>query len=437
MRHRRILVLFGAMLAALVLIAAACGGDDEEEAAPEEQPAEEVSFDLTIGHVAPFTGALSDFGPPGDKAAQVAVEIINEAVEEQGLDISVEYLAEDSQTDAAAGVEAATKLVQTDGAQVIIGAWASTVTIPVAESVTIPNEVVHISPASTSPAIEFIEDDGWLWRTAPSDTIQAELLVQELGKAFGNDVTVNTGTRNDAYGTALIAQFEEFWQEAGGSIGQSVQWNPEAATFDSEAQQLASGNPDAWVVVDFPETWAKFGPALVRAGGWDPTRTWTTDGLASDALTQDAGEQATEGMHGTRPAGVPPAPAAEAFGQEFEARGDPEIARQTFDAQTFDAVMVAFLAAVKAGSSEPEGIRDNLQDVSRPPGTTYTFQELGDAITALLNGEDIDYEGASGVVNFGDNGDPAPEGAIYETWEFTGGELSPIETFTYPFEGSQ
>jgi ABC-type branched-subunit amino acid transport system substrate-binding protein len=434
MRHRRILIVLGALLAALVLAAAGCGGDDEEEAAPEEQPAEEVSFDLTIGHVAPFTGDLSDFGPPGDKAAKVAAELIDEAVQELGLDISVEYLAEDSQTDATAGVEAATKLVQTDGAQVIIGAWASAVTIPVAESVMVPNGIVQISPASTSPAIEFIEDDDWLWRTAPSDTIQAELLVRELSAEFGADATLNTGTRNDAYGTALIAKFEEFWEEAGGSVGNSVRWNPDAPTFDSEAQQLASANPDGWVIVDFPETWAKFGPALVRAGGWDPTRTFTTDGLASDALPEDAGGQATEGMRGTRPAPGGAAPAGDAFGRVFEERGDPDIARQTFDAQTFDAVMVAFLAAVKAGSSDPEGIRDNLQDVSGPPGDAYTFEELGDAITALLNGDDIDYEGASGVVNFGDNGDPSPEGAIYETWEFSDGTLASLETFTFPFE---
>ena len=63
----------------------------------------------------------------------------------------VEIVAsEDDQTDAAPGVEAATKLVQSDGVQVIIGALASTVSLAVAESVTVPNQIVQISPASTS-----------------------------------------------------------------------------------------------------------------------------------------------------------------------------------------------------------------------------------------------------------------------------------------------
>jgi branched-chain amino acid transport system substrate-binding protein len=386
--------------------------------------------------VAPFTGALSDFGPPGDKAAKIAVELIREAVQERELDVTVTYMAEDSQTDATAGVEAATKLVQTDAVNAVIGAWASTVTIPIAESVTVPNQVLQISPASTSPAISLLEDDDYMWRTPPSDAIQGELVARIAAEEFGDDATLNTGTRNDAYGTALIAEFEQNWRDQGGTIGRSVRWNPEAATFDTEAQRLAGGNPDGWVIVDFPETWARFGPALVRAGGWDPERTFTTDGLASDALPGDAGRRATAGMRGTRPSPGGETPAGDAFGRVYGERGDQSIARQTFDAQTFDAVMVAFLAALRAGSSESQAIRDNLRDVSGPPGTQYTFEQLAEAIADLLEGNDIDYEGVSGVINFDENGDPQANGAVYQTWHFEGGNLVEDETFTYPFEDS-
>jgi ABC-type branched-subunit amino acid transport system substrate-binding protein len=434
------LAAFLLVIAALAFVTAGCGGDDGngngDEATPEE-PAEErdVSFDLRLGVVTSFTGDLSDFGEPLDRAGQIAVELIDEALDEQGVEgVSVEIVAsEDDQTSATPGVEAATKLVQTDDVHVIIGSLASAVTIPIAESVAIPNQIVQISPASTSPAITFLEDDGFVWRTPPSDGLQGQLLADVMAEEFGAEATVNTGTRNDAYGTALIQVFEEAWREGGGTIGQSVSWNPEATTFDTEAQRLVQGSPDAWVIVDFPETWAKVGPAVVRAGGWEPEQTFTTDGLASDDLPGDVGERATEGMRGTRPAPGGEAPAGEAFGRVFEERAE-GIGRQTFDAQAFDAVMLAFLAALKAGSSDPEAIRDNLQDVSGPPGDPYTFEELGDAIQAVLNGEDVDYEGASGPINFDENGDPSPEGAIYETWEFRGGALESLETFTYPFD---
>jgi branched-chain amino acid transport system substrate-binding protein len=351
--------------------------------------------------------------------------------------ITAEIVAsEDDQTDSAPGVEAATKLVQSDGVQVIIGALASTVSIAIAESVTVPNQIVQISPSSTSGLLTGVKDDGFLFRTPTPDNIQAELLVKLMGEAFGADATINVGARNDAYGAGLAEAFGKLWQEAGGTIGKTILWNPDAPTFDTEAQDLASESPDGWLIVDFPETWAKFGPALVRTGEWDITRTFTTDGLAlAKKDVKKLGPELTEGMRGTRPnPGVTPAPAADAFDAAFLERDTEGIGRGTFDAQAFDAVMLAFLAAVQDGSSDPAGIRDNLQAVSGPPGTQYTFEELGDAVNAILAGEDIDYEGASGSVNFDENGDPGAEGSSYQFFEYKNGKLEPIDSFPYPFE---
>ena len=36
------------------------------------------------------------------------------------------------------------------------------------------------------------------------------------------------------------------------------------------------------MIIDFPETYNKVGPALVRTGSFDPTNTFVTDGLISD-----------------------------------------------------------------------------------------------------------------------------------------------------------
>jgi ABC-type branched-subunit amino acid transport system substrate-binding protein len=457
-RRRGLIALLALLVAALAFAAAGCGGEETaappppaepapaepaappaETGAPAEEPAPAApAFDLKIGNIMSFTGALSPYGPPIDFGAKIAADIITESLERVGLsDVTAEIVAsEDDQTDAAPGVEAATKLVQSDGVQVIIGALASTVSLAVAESVTVPNQIVLISPASTSGLLTSVEDDGFLWRTPTPDNIQAELLVKLLGEAFGADATINVGARNDAYGAGLAEAFGALWEEAGGTIGASVLWNPDAPTFDTEAQELASGSPDGWLIIDFPETYAKFGPALVRTGEWDITKTFTTDGLALAAKdVKKLGPELTEGMRGTRPnPGVTPAPAADAFDAAFLERDTESVGRGTFDAQAFDAVMLAFLAALQAGSSDPAGIRDNLQAVSGPPGEQYTFEQLDDAINAVLAGEDIDYEGASGSVNLDENGDPGAEGSSYQFFEYKNGKLEPIDTFPYPFE---
>ena len=429
-----------ALIALAPLAVAGCGGDDEtadgtgavetEAAAGGEAP----SFELTIGPILPLTGDLASFGPSQAEAARIAVDQIEQVLESQGLsDVTVTLLpVEDDGGRLQPGVEAATKHVQTDGANVLLGTMASSVTIPIAESVAIPNGVVLITPTSTAPEITDLEDDGLVFRILSSDTLQGSALVDAVADAFGSDATINVGARNDAFGTALMELFEQGWEEQGGTVGESVTWNPEAATLDTEAGQLAAGSPDGWVIIDFPETFAKVGPALVRAGGWDPSRTFMTEAMRnSDELT-NIGAAATEGLRGTAPTSED-APARDAFDALFEEEAEEGSPLTGFEGASFDAVLLAFLAALDAGSSEPEDVKESLQAVSGPPGEKYTFEQLDQAVQDLLDGNDIDYEGAWGPVDFDENGDPGS--AIYEVWQFDGSEVTTQTTFT--FEGGE
>ncbi|MPZ54341.1 MAG: ABC transporter substrate-binding protein [Acidimicrobiia bacterium] len=389
----------------------------------------DVSFDLTLGTVLPLTGDLAAFGPSLTEAAGIAVEEINTALEEQGVSgVTVTLAAtEDGQTAQGPGVEAATKLVQSDGVNVIIGAMASNVTIAIAESVAIPNGVVLISPTSTAPGITDLEDDNLVYRILSSDVLQGEALGDAVFNEFGEGATVNVGARNDAFGTALQELFEARFTELGGEVGESLTWNPDAPTFDTEAQQLVSGEPDGWVIIDFPETFARFGPSLVRAGGWDPTLTFMTEAMRNQDSLNEIGADALAGLRGTAPTSEG-APARAPFDELFTERA-PDADLTGFEGSSFDATIVAFLAALEAGSSEGSDIADHLQSVTGPPGEQYTFENLGDAVAAILNGEEIDYEGAWGPIDLDENGDPGS--AIYEVWEFDGSEITTLETFTF------
>src|SRR5699024_8957847 len=88
---------------------------------------------LTIGAVMPMTGALQTYGDTSLKGIKLAVEEINEAggVLGQPVKLSVG----DAQTLPQAGVSAANKLANINGAEVFVGALSSGVTISVATSV--------------------------------------------------------------------------------------------------------------------------------------------------------------------------------------------------------------------------------------------------------------------------------------------------------------
>jgi ABC-type branched-subunit amino acid transport system substrate-binding protein len=410
-------------VAGLALGLAACGGDDDDGGPGETQ------LEVTVGDSVPLSGDLADFGPPGEKAADVAIDQINEAIREAGVDHSVEIVHEDNcgGADQQCAVQAARKLVESDSASCITGAWASADTIPTAESVAIPEEVLLISPASTSDEITGLEDDGLINRTAPPDSFQGPTLSRFLvEKALGGaeGATINVGARNDAYGTGLGDTFSAAWEEAGGMIGERIDYDIKLPNYDSEAEDLVSGNPDGLVIVDFPETYNKVGPALVRAG-FDPKTTFVTDGLISGDLAKGAGEDAVNGLRGTAP-GVPDDDPAEATFDELYADAEPKnVDRMTFDAQNFDAVVLCYLAAVAAGSTEGADMAEEVQDISGPPGDEYTFEQLPDAIEALQNGDDIDYQGASGPIDMDEAGDATA--GVYDIYEFTGGVPEPTD----------
>lgn len=409
MRRRAIASLLAVGALAVGGIGAGCGDDDEGGGSGDVG-------ELKLGVLVPLTGGLADYGGPGAKAADLAAAQLNTAAGDSGFKVTL--VTEDTKTDPQASQEAATKVIESDGVSAIAGPWGTPELIPTVENVTIDAGVPIMTPSATGPDITTLDDDGLVFRTPPSDAIQGKVLAQVVVDALGQGKTVNTASRNDSYGDALVGEFKAAYEALGGTVGKNVSYNPEAASLNSEAQQIVEGDPDGFVIIDYTGTWPKLGPALVRTGSWDPAKTFTGDGLRSTDLPAKEGKETTEGIRGTVPTSLD-APAGEAF----DALWTKEVAepRQTYDAQNFDAVILLALASLSGGSTDSADIAGALADVSGPPGTKYTFENLADAITALQDGEDIDYEGASGPIDLDENGDPSS--ANYGTWSYTGGKL--------------
>jgi branched-chain amino acid transport system substrate-binding protein len=405
----------------LILLAAAlagCGGGGGGK----------KSFDLVIGDSLPLTGDLADFGPAGNKAAHLAIDNINKAIKSDKLKQTVSLKTQDNAggTDPQQAVSAARKLVS-DGATCIAGAWASSDTIPTAQSVAIPQGILLISPASTSLEITKLNDpDNLFNRVPPADNLQGAALADFVSRQIGDGKTVSVAGRNDSYGDGLTGSFIQAWeQQHKGKVTSNspVLYDPAAASYDSEAQKIVAGNPDAYVIVDFPDTFPKVGPALVRTGKWSPAKTFVTDGLADSTFAKQY-QNLNEGFRATAPGTPTEGSSSKAFGKLYESSAPKNVARNTFDSQNFDAVTLCYLAAVSAGSTDGKEMASNLRDVTGPPGTKYTWQQLPQAVKALQDGKDIDYVGASGDINLDENGDPTV--GVYDQLRFSGGSIEPF-----------
>lgn len=420
LRKFRAIPLIG-LFAALLILAGACGGGSGGGGGGDNgggggEGGDLSSLDLHVGTILPQTGDLAQFGPGMQNGAELAVQQI-QACET----IGVEAFYEDSGTNEQTAATAADKLINSNDVGAIVGAASSRVSFAVVDPAA-QSSVVQISPASTSPDFTDYEDNGYFFRTVPSDNLQGEILSQ-VAQDEGYE-TVNIIALNDDYGQGIADTFEQAFTDAGGEVGANVAYDPQGQSFDSEVQQAAQGNPDAILLVAFPETGTSIMQSAAERGLIGETSFLFTDGLADPQFPQDAGVN-LDGERGTRPASE--GPGGEAFASAYQEEFDEEVS--TFSANTYDAVMLAALAAAAGGATDGQTIQENLQSVSEG-GTEVLPEDICSGLESAANGDDVNYEGAAGSQDFDENGDVTSQ---YELWEFgPEGQIERVELIDAP-----
>ena len=407
---------------------AACGDDEEEEGTATGTPAgtpagsPAAGGPLKIGLLLDYTGSLAEFGPNIETGAQLAAKQINDAGGVLGKPI--ELIKGDSGTNPQVAVEAATRLINVEGVQAMIGSLSSGVTIAVAEGVAVPNKVIMISPASTSPGLSEVEDDDFLFRTVLSDAAQGVVLAQ-WAKEQGY-TKVATFYTNNAYGVGLSDQFVKTFEEEGGTITGAVSHEQEQTTYLSELQKAVEGNPDAMVCISYPVEGAVY---IKEAIENDLIKTFLfTDGTKSKDIITAVGAEALEGTTGTNPSTSSRSELTANFDTEYEAEYGKPVPALPYVREAYDGVIAIALAAEAAGSTDPTEIRDKLREVVSPPGEKISASAAGveQALTAIAAGTDIDFEGAASTINWDKNGDIL-QGDI-EVFKITNGDFETIKT---------
>lgn len=407
--------------AVVALVVLAVGAAAVDALTSEPQPT------LAVGAVHPLTGALANFGLPMEYGVLLAADEVTRAGGIAGH--YLDLLLRDSQTTSAGAEAAACDLLETHRVPAIIGPAGSANTLAVAK-LTVEAGVVQASGSSTSPAISSVKDDGLLFRTVPSDAFQGVVMAKKVAADGHRNVAIIN--LDDAYGNALAQVFAREFLGAGEdrAVTARVAFD-EFALGDGGASRILesviASEPQAIVLIAFQFE----GHAFLSA--WEPEAwegSWyLSDGMREPALT--AGEDARgrpmrvklEGIVGTAPARSQSA-AFERFRDAYLKRYGREPGG--FSENAYDAAMVIFLALEKTGGKGGEALKQALVDVANPPGVEVGPGEYARAVGLLAAGAEIDYQGASGPIDFDDNGDVA--GAI-DIWRFeSDGSIGTVET---------
>jgi len=228
---------------------------DEANASTDEGPAPAApgatGGPLVIGSLTPQTGSLAFQGPQQLAALQLAVDDVNAAGGVLGQPVQLTTGdSGDASTDIA--TQTADRLLQS-GVNAIVGASSSGVSLTVIDKI-VGAGVMMISPASTSDELTEYEDRGLFFRTVPPDTLQARALADLIGEGGSN--TVGILALNDPYGVGLAENTRAFLLADGLAEDAVVEvvYDPQAANYDAEVQQMTELGPDAILVIGFEES---------------------------------------------------------------------------------------------------------------------------------------------------------------------------------------
>jgi len=373
----------------------------------------------TIKHgvLLPTTGDLADLGGPIRDGA-----VLPQTLLEGETDFTLDFSVQDTQTDPNAAQSAAQTL-RNGSYPAVTGAASSEVTISVAKNVFIPSGIVGCSPASTSPAITDLDDNGLIWRTPPTDALQGEVLAQVAVEQHQAS-TAATMYVNNSYGQLLAESFNSAFQDQDGQVAQEVSFQKGQSSYTSRISQALNDNPDVVVVIGYPES----GIQLFRDFYSDfdtDVPILVTDGMRSSSLPADVGNPLNN-VTGTAPLAA--GPGRDYFDEQYQSEYGEEPG--VFTSQAFDATAVCLLANAAAGENTGTAIAEEMQNVANPGGEEVTPSTLADGLQMAADGTEVQYAGASSAVDFDDNGDLTA--ATYEYFGFQeGGGIETLDEIQF------
>ena len=363
---------------------------------------------IKMGIILGFTGPIESLTPDMGKSAELAFKEVSDSGQLLGGQKVSVVRGDSTCIDAAAASAAAERLITSDRVAGIMGADCSGVTTAIANNVAVPNGVTMISPSATSPALSTIADNGYFFRTAPSDARQGQILAEITIERGINNVAV-TFINND-YGKGLSDSFINAYKGLGGKVSAVVPHEADKADFSAEVATLDASGADVLAVFGYVD---QGGNHIIQgsldAGSFD--KFILADGMYGESLLKNI-DGDLSGTFGTVPG--TDSKGAASFAKMAKAAGIK--AGGPFTGESYDAAALLVLAMQSGGSTDRAALASNVLAVANTPGEKIMPGELGKALRILASGGAVDYVGATNVELVG----PGEASGSYKEFEVKG-----------------
>jgi len=404
---------------------------------------------IVIGASIGLTGSLDGNAPAMQGGLLAAVQQVNALGGILGRTVTI--TTQDDTSDPNQALTVAKSLFKS-GASVLIGPIGSEQVSTIQPFIQM-SKFVNVSATATSTQLTgmYPSSGGYFFRTVPSDSAQA-LAVGIFALSGPSPDAGGAGCRtmdvvhnNDSYGNPLATSIERYFTANGGVIPAMGDFPvPENAQgdYDSQVTQVLKDLPDCLVLAVYPPTAAQFMQNLSQALHPSPPTGWSksffvigTDGtydpsLITDGLANPSDPKSMSWVNGTY---GPPMYGTVALTNDHNRQQYNDLASiyvaevglssgskdlDPYTSNEYDAAILTLLAMQAAGTTtDGAAIQKAMFNVSRGKtqnATPYGPAQLADAIAAINKGADINYEGASGNVDFDDYGNVIGDFLVWE-----------------------
>lgn len=344
---------------------------------------------LRLGVLTPLTGAGGFDGPRMLRAIQAVAKDVNDAGGVLGR--QVELVVEDDQTNPEAAVRAAHKLIEVNQVPVIMGTWASAVTSAVApvcwESKT------FLTTVSGADSITLLPHQGYLIRTQPNNHLQAQKHAEFIAGLGAKRVYIMS--IQAPFSVPTQERLKQVLEQKGAALAGGLIYEKDKTSYRSETDQALRTKPDLIYLNGYQPDVTVLLRDLYRAGFEGPrfTQSYALTPKALESLPADV----TDKTYTAQPSSDIGSPAYELAKQRLG--GEPD----SYETQATDWISLVVLTIGKAKAATGTALRDNVRKISQGGGVKLYSAVEG--LKRLAEGQEINYEGASGPCDFTDIGD--------------------------------
>ncbi|MDB5217617.1 MAG: Branched-chain amino acid transporter, amino acid-binding protein [Myxococcaceae bacterium] len=417
------------------------------EGCADKAPAPSAATPIIIGVSLGLTGENEGFAAPLRDAVRVAEGQINAGGGLLGR--PVRFDVRDDQSDETTIVTDVAHQLVNEGAVAIIGPLGSQQVV-LTQKIYADREIIQISPSATSTDLSTIQpsENRFLFRTTPADDFQGAaviLLAQKTPLGLGDagapltdgglPVTCNRlaiVNIDNSYGNAMADVIRTNFPKRG--VGRSIVIQQKlgvdvAATYATEAAALVAAKPDCSAVISYAKVAAQYVHDVKADPGYKALSDKNfffigTDGvytpdfikLSLQNQSDETSPSTADGVFGTNPDTNPGTKEYNEFKTIYRSYFPALPDAPAFAANTYDAAILIALAIQQAGSATDHlAIRDALPKVASG-GKPFTPAQVGEALLAIRQGQDVDYKGASGNVDFDPNGNVRSGFIVWEAF---------------------